>query len=75
MDTCCICLNSDDGYDGDIVELNCGHIYHLECIEKWMDNNNNTCPLCKSNITSTISVKDNYFDFGLMALIAILSYY
>lgn len=72
MNTCCICLKNDD--DGrDIVELNCLHIYHRECIEKWMKDKN-ICPVCKSNITSMTNINDDYFEFGFFAVIAMLLY-
>lgn len=35
-----------------IAKLNCGHIFHSECIANWM-NKKNTCPLCKKDLDDT----------------------
>ena len=70
MDTCCICLKNDDR---DIVELNCSHIYHRECIEKWILESN-TCPLCKSSITSITNINNDFYDFSFWTIVALLFY-
>ena len=47
-DDCSICFteyNSDN-----VVKLPCDHLFHKECIEKWLkteDKENNSCPLCR----------------------------
>ena len=33
----------------------CGHEFHVDCIEKWFINRN-TCPLCRANITYHFSI-------------------
>jgi len=33
--------------------LRCKHIFCTQCINKWQDNGNNTCPLCRSAICPT----------------------
>ncbi|VVB16935.1 unnamed protein product [Arabis nemorensis] len=56
-DTCAVCLG--DLEDGDEVrELrNCSHVFHRECIDRWLDyeccddgeeDNHRTCPLCRT---------------------------
>jgi hypothetical protein len=48
---CCICLNSYSYYhSGGRKKLQCGHIFHNECIERWNEKNI-LCPICrKKNI-------------------------
>lgn len=41
---CSICLNNQK--DKVIRQLNCGHKFHIECIDIWFEKNNN-CPLCR----------------------------
>ncbi|KAF9599344.1 hypothetical protein IFM89_036801 [Coptis chinensis] len=47
---CCICLTKYvDGVK--LHSLHCGHLFHCECIVKWL-RISATCPLCKYNIAS-----------------------
>ena len=46
---CSICL--DDFKEDDILKkLNCEHIFHKDCLEPWLNNNNRNCPLCRTDI-------------------------
>ena len=47
---CSICLNSVRKTRS-TSELPCGHLYHKACIEKWEDRGNETCPLCRQNMS------------------------
>jgi len=38
--------------DSFIAKLNCGHIFHSECIANWMTKKS-TCPLCKKDLEDT----------------------
>ena len=45
---CMICLS--DYKDGESVRtLPCGHVYHKECVDRWLAINHN-CPACKAPI-------------------------
>ena len=39
---CSICLEPTNKE----TKLSCGHCFHSECIEKWLDKND-TCPYCR----------------------------
>ncbi|KAL3819287.1 hypothetical protein ACJIZ3_005192 [Penstemon smallii] len=44
---CCVCLcNFKDSEE--VSELSCKHFFHKACLAKWFDNQNITCPLCRS---------------------------
>lgn len=46
-DECAFCLESINEYD--YATLNCNHIYHLRCIQEWVNITKNItklCPLC-----------------------------
>ena len=45
---CSICL-IDFKKEEKIIKLNCNHMYHKECIEKWFLKNSN-CPFCRKEI-------------------------
>jgi hypothetical protein len=64
---CCICL--ENIVKDTSVVLKCGHIYHIDCIDKskYFINNytSDKCPMCK-----TILVKDVIFDQGSACMYA-----
>ena len=41
---CPICIGSQKNKV--IRKLNCGHDFHIECIDRWFENRN-TCPICR----------------------------
>ncbi len=44
--SCAICLeNLEDNEQ--IRELRCGHIYHANCLNMWVERGHHDCPLCK----------------------------
>lgn len=46
---CTVCL--DDFEKGrQVRKLNCGHIYHDECLERWLDTHT-TCPVCVVDVS------------------------
>ena len=50
---CPICL---DEYSKNTIKLNCGHSFHLNCINYWKKFNN-VCPLCRVRIDKVITIK------------------
>ena len=44
---CTICLKK---FNKDKVYLNCNHYFHKECIQNWKTRNN-TCPICRAQIS------------------------
>ena len=47
---CSICRNNIQENEPLRKIKNCGHYFHLNCIDNWLLTNN-TCPLCRCNIT------------------------
>ncbi|KAM7487683.1 hypothetical protein LguiB_025167 [Lonicera macranthoides] len=48
---CVVCLNRLS--DGDQVrKLACGHVFHKECFDGWLDHLNFNCPLCRSPLVT-----------------------
>ena len=50
---CSICLNTIQT-GAECGRLTCGHYYHFNCIERWL-NVNSTCPTCRRNTASGTS--------------------
>lgn len=46
FDFCTICLEDEKE---DLIKLNCNHIYHKDCIAKWISSNN-SCPICRLSV-------------------------
>lgn len=44
--TCCICLESVKDSTKKNRMLNCGHVFHKDCIEGW-DVERKACPICR----------------------------
>ncbi|XP_010058375.2 probable E3 ubiquitin-protein ligase RHA1A [Eucalyptus grandis] len=45
---CAVCLSSIEGRD-EVRELSsCSHAFHRECLDRWVDHNQVTCPVCRS---------------------------
>ncbi|GLU03148.1 hypothetical protein SLE2022_203650 [Rubroshorea leprosula] len=45
------CQRTEDikfGAEEEVSELSCKHFFHKWCLEKWFNNKNSTCPLCRS---------------------------
>ena len=55
-DKCAICLQKYKGIDI-IKEFPCKHIFHKNCILKWIKSSN-ICPLCKYDITNDVNKID-----------------
>ena len=46
---CSICL--DDFKNEEIInKLKCNHIFHRDCLGSWLNDNNDSCPLCRAII-------------------------
>lgn len=51
INICTICQEVFNKPGEIIRELNCGHPYHINCIDKWFEDNV-FCPICKFNLTN-----------------------
>lgn len=45
---CSICLVEFEGEDAVSKLGRCGHVFHFNCIEQWLERNQFSCPLCRS---------------------------
>ncbi|KAG8053193.1 hypothetical protein GUJ93_ZPchr0001g29666 [Zizania palustris] len=54
---CCICL-SEFSNNEDLRELPCNHVFHLECVDKWLKINA-LCPLCKADLGGSTHATDS----------------
>ncbi|KAJ9182262.1 hypothetical protein P3X46_006277 [Hevea brasiliensis] len=49
---CAVCLNEFQEDEKLRIIPNCGHVFHIDCIDVWLQNNAN-CPLCRNSISTT----------------------
>lgn len=49
---CAVCLNEFQEEEKLRIIPNCSHIFHIDCIDVWLQNNAN-CPLCRTSISTT----------------------
>ncbi|KAG9451626.1 hypothetical protein H6P81_011591 [Aristolochia fimbriata] len=46
---CAVCLCVvEEGEE--VRELQCGHVYHRECLDRWLEQSGVTCPLCRRSV-------------------------
>ncbi|XP_028778435.1 probable E3 ubiquitin-protein ligase XERICO [Neltuma alba] len=44
---CSVCLSQFEP-ESEVNRLSCGHLFHKDCLEKWLGYWNITCPLCRT---------------------------
>jgi len=49
--TCNICLEDFQNTDNIMILKKCNHYYHVDCIEKWLTDSSNKCPICKKTVS------------------------
>ena len=66
VEMCSICQSTFEGTD--IVRRlnNCGHLFHLNCVDTWLSNHN-TCPTCRHNLSNDIPPNRNTNQTGNLA--------
>ncbi|OVA03353.1 zinc finger protein [Macleaya cordata] len=47
-DSCAVCLCEFEGEDEIRPLMDCRHIFHRSCLDRWMDHDQRTCPLCRT---------------------------
>ncbi|MED6112511.1 hypothetical protein PIB30_062398 [Stylosanthes scabra] len=45
---CAVCLSEFSGEDEIRCMANCRHVFHSGCVDRWMDHDQRTCPLCRT---------------------------
>ncbi|TGO89804.1 hypothetical protein BPOR_0093g00150 [Botrytis porri] len=49
--TCAICQDDlDGGENGEPVKTACNHIFDRDCVQRWLDDDHTTCPICREEI-------------------------
>ncbi|GAB2273884.1 Homeobox protein B-H1 [Dionaea muscipula] len=47
-ESCAVCLYDFEGEEEIRRLTNCRHIFHRSCLDRWMDHDQKTCPLCRT---------------------------
>ena len=49
---CQACLGSlNSTPENSTMTTRCGHLFHINCIDSWLNDGNQTCPRCRSMIS------------------------
>ncbi|GAB2212299.1 hypothetical protein Droror1_Dr00025652 [Drosera rotundifolia] len=57
-ESCAVCLYEFEGEE-EIRQLpNCRHIFHRSCLDRWMDLDHKTCPLCRTHFVPDDLLQD-----------------
>ncbi|KAK4357923.1 hypothetical protein RND71_023533 [Anisodus tanguticus] len=52
---CAICLCKIEGGE-EVRELNCDHLFHRACLDRWINCGRTTCPLCRNHLTKSNAI-------------------
>lgn len=56
---CAICMTAlTECEDPDFLKMPCGHAFHEDCVQGWLDNNP-TCPNCRSELGAVMEAEDS----------------
>ncbi|XP_021773494.1 RING-H2 finger protein ATL79-like [Chenopodium quinoa] len=58
-EACSVCLVEFESEDFVSKLSKCGHVFHMACIEKWVERNQFTCPLCRSSFLNVHGSKSH----------------
>ncbi|PON68063.1 43kDa postsynaptic protein [Parasponia andersonii] len=47
-ESCAVCLYEFEGAEEIRWLTNCKHVFHRACLDRWMDHDQKTCPLCRT---------------------------
>lgn len=72
-ESCAVCLYEFEAGDEIRRLTNCRHIFHKCCLDRWMDHDQKTCPLCRTPFISD-DLQDS-FNERLWAASGIADYY
>ncbi|XP_050941538.1 probable E3 ubiquitin-protein ligase XERICO isoform X1 [Cucumis melo] len=67
---CSVCLTQFEP-ESVINHLSCGHLFHTECLEKWLDYWNITCPLCRTPLMSEEEKSCFWYGYQILALLQV----
>lgn len=56
---CAVCLDEFNEEDEIRCLTNCKHMFHQKCLDRWMDQIQETCPLCRAPILPLVC-QDEY---------------
>ena len=62
LPACCICLQACSSSSSSTHTLECGHVFHTDCIIAWFRTRGNagTCPMCRAPPTEILTYPDAY---------------
>ncbi|TBU27067.1 hypothetical protein BD311DRAFT_666225 [Dichomitus squalens] len=56
VERCLICLD-DYSPEEDLRLMTCKHVFHRDCVDKWLQVGRNNCPACRTKVRSQSSIR------------------
>ncbi|KAI4325029.1 hypothetical protein MLD38_030460 [Melastoma candidum] len=61
---CIVCMDGFDERDEVREQGNCGHVCHKDCLDAWIDQDHDVCPLCRARLLPSDEDKRDAEDGG-----------
>ena len=58
MSTQCSICQEEENDSNSMYQLECGHVFHISCIQRWWRSGHNSCPNCRSDTFNRIDEAD-----------------
>ncbi|KAL5058556.1 hypothetical protein RYX36_030160 [Vicia faba] len=55
---CAVCLDEFTEEEEIRCMTNCKHIFHKTCVDRWIDHDQKTCPLCRTHFVPCAKIED-----------------
>ncbi|KAI8867564.1 hypothetical protein GQ42DRAFT_115620, partial [Ramicandelaber brevisporus] len=55
---CSICIEQFTP-GGNVRQLSCKHVFHVNCIDPWLSTTSSLCPLCKADMRTSEEIAQN----------------
>ena len=69
--TCLECFTANCN----VCATSCGHVFHINCLAKWLKKGQRTCPQCRTPIQNAEQLRKIYFAEAETDLVKVITYF